>query len=75
MSCRETCPKDQVIFQEGSMGYQMYIIISGSVKILQNRDGKDYLVDALWMGGCFGEMAILTDFPRSATSSRKKTAS
>lgn len=67
MSSRETYAKDKVVFQEGSVGHKMYVIISGSVKILQNKDGREYLVDTLGTGGCFGEMAILSDMPRSAT--------
>lgn len=62
-------PKDMVIFREGDNGEALYILIDGAVRILRQApevwDGIMAYVEA---GGCFGEMALADDFPRSATA-------
>ncbi|KAF0123081.1 MAG: cyclic nucleotide-binding domain-containing protein [bacterium] len=46
----------------------MYIIQSGKVKITKKAGGADRILTTLSSGDFFGEMAILTDGPRSATA-------
>lgn len=62
-------PKDMVVFREGDTGEALYVLISGAVRIVKDApevwDGTMAYVEA---GGCFGEMALVDDFPRSATA-------
>lgn len=56
--------KGETIFFEGTSGDQMYVVLGGVVGIM---DGKRKLADVR-LGGMFGEMALITDQPRSATA-------
>ena len=58
----------EVIFEEGSIGQEFYIIESGKVEISQRIDSGKTLIAVLGNGDFFGEMAALTDAPRSATA-------
>jgi CRP/FNR family cyclic AMP-dependent transcriptional regulator len=60
-------PRNTVVFQEGDKGNQLYVIVSGKVKVfLADSEGKEIIVDVLSAGQYFGEMA-LDDAPRSAS--------
>lgn len=54
----------QTIFKEGQPGDYMYFVVAGEVNV-QIR-GK--IVDTVGMGGILGEMALVDDKPRSATT-------
>ncbi|HOV33647.1 MAG TPA: cyclic nucleotide-binding domain-containing protein [Candidatus Hydrogenedens sp.] len=56
--------KDKVIFYQGSIGSQVYLILNGSIGICQ--DNKE--ISRLGEGEIIGEMALLTKQPRSATA-------
>ena len=57
-----------VLFEQGSKGSTMYVIESGSVEIVRTFDGKKHIVAVLTPGDFFGEMAIVSRRPRSATA-------
>ena len=57
----------KAIFDEGSKGDKMYVVISGEVTI--ERAGK--VVEALSAGDIFGEMALLDGTRRSAAARAK----
>ena len=59
---------NEVIFEEGSIGDEFYIIESGKVEISQRIGGRKTAIAVLEKGDFFGEMAALTDAPRSATA-------
>lgn len=60
-------PAGHTVFLEGDPGDVMYIIVTGEVLIHKNvSDGAEMKI-TLGPGECFGEMAILDGFPRSAT--------
>jgi CRP/FNR family transcriptional regulator, cyclic AMP receptor protein len=59
----ETFPAGQVIIEEGQPGDIMYVVQAGEVDILLG--GK--VIDSAGPGGIIGEMALLSDRPRSAT--------
>jgi CRP/FNR family transcriptional regulator, cyclic AMP receptor protein len=61
--------QQEVIFKEGSIGNTMMIITSGEVRVTQEAapDEEEALV-ILKKGDVFGEMALLEDLPRSATT-------
>ncbi len=59
--------KDEDIFREGDIGDFLYIIVSGKVSVLKNKDGKPEEIATLGSGEYFGEMALLNQNTRSAT--------
>lgn len=60
---RESYEADQVVLAEGDSSDHLYVIASGSVRV--ERGGEH--VAQLEPGGHFGEMAVLTNKPRTAT--------
>ena len=59
--------KDVTIFGIDDPGDCMYIIKSGEVKIIAGEDGVGEVLAFLGRGNYFGEMALLTGEPRSAS--------
>lgn len=58
----------EVVFEEGQLGAELYILLDGSVKIVKARgSGQELLLTRLEGVNYFGEMAILDDEPRSAS--------
>jgi CRP/FNR family transcriptional regulator, cyclic AMP receptor protein len=57
----------QEIVRQGETGVGAFIIRSGKVEIVQDRAGHQHKVGELKSGEIFGEMALLDEFPRSAT--------
>ncbi|OGN95932.1 MAG: hypothetical protein A2Z77_04185 [Chloroflexi bacterium RBG_13_51_36] len=66
---RQRYGKSQVIFEEGSIGSEMYLIHSGRVllSVRRNETEQTPLV-VLNPGDFFGEMALVDDSPRSTTA-------
>jgi CRP-like cAMP-binding protein len=61
-------PKDMTLFKEGDRGEALYVVIEGAVRIVKSiPQSWDGTMAFLERGGCFGEMALVDDFPRSAT--------
>ncbi|HXE73919.1 MAG TPA: HEAT repeat domain-containing protein [Candidatus Nitrosotenuis sp.] len=58
----------EVIFREGDLGDQLYILVEGEVRVVKNYGTPQELhLTTLKAVSYFGEMAILDDEPRSAT--------
>ena len=57
----------QEIVRQGDTGVGAFIIKTGRVEIVQDRPGHTHKVGELKSGEVFGEMALLDEFPRSAT--------
>ena len=53
-------------FREGDLARTMYVLESGRVAVLREWQGRQVLVREFGPGDCFGEMAMLDLFPRSA---------
>ena len=54
--------------RQGDTGVGAFIIRSGKVDIVQERDRGETKLGTLGPGDVFGEMALLDEFPRSATA-------
>ena len=66
---RRAFPAGEVIFHQDDPGDRLYIVLDGRVKIcLISEDGREATLAILEQGECFGEMAVLTGAPRSATA-------
>ena len=59
----------ETIIREGDPGHEMYFIESGRVRVVRGSGPKALLLAELGAGDLFGEMALLTGSPRSATVS------
>lgn len=60
-------PKDDYFFRESEAPDFIYVLESGSVAVLKSWLGKEYKIRHLGPGDCFGEMALIDLFPRSAS--------
>lgn len=62
-------PPNTAIVREGASGDAMFIIKNGQVEVKKREQnlGLDLTIATLGTGACFGEMALLTGKPRTAT--------
>lgn len=65
-------PMGEIIFSEGDIGTEMFIIQSGTVELFKASGGEVRVLGTLKKGDFFGEMSVLEDIPRTA-SARAKT--
>jgi CRP-like cAMP-binding protein len=56
--------KGNIIFHKGTTGNQMFVVLGGKISLYS---GKKHLAD-LKAGDMFGEMALISSEPRSATA-------
>ncbi len=62
-----TYPKHALLIQEGDRSDQLYVVLSGRLKVfLSDSDGKEIVIDTLGPRQLFGEMAMEGE-PRSAS--------
>lgn len=60
--------KGEIIFREGDLGTEMYVIEKGKVEIRKKIGLEEHTLSILEKGDFFGEMSILEGLPRSATA-------
>lgn len=65
---RQVFPAGARIFTEGESGQFAYVIESGNVEMLANRNGRKVILARLGEGDLLGEAALLDDDPRVATA-------
>ncbi|MBM4379634.1 MAG: cyclic nucleotide-binding domain-containing protein [Deltaproteobacteria bacterium] len=63
-----------VLFKEGDPGREMYVLQSGKVTLTKNVRDVEKVLAVLGPGEFFGEMAIISNKPRSATATVSETA-
>ncbi|PWT73574.1 MAG: cyclic nucleotide-binding protein [Proteobacteria bacterium] len=54
-------------FREGDKAQSVFVLESGRVAVLKLWEGREHLLSRLGPGDCFGEMALMDLFPRSAS--------
>jgi CRP/FNR family transcriptional regulator, cyclic AMP receptor protein len=57
----------EFFFREGDSAQTMYVIEQGAVEVLKRWEGREWSLHELAGGDCFGEMALMDFFPRSAS--------
>jgi CRP-like cAMP-binding protein len=57
----------EVVFRQGDAGNSLFLILSGEVAVQHELDGETRELARLRGGAFFGEMALITSSPRSAT--------
>lgn len=62
---REHYGRGELVFAEGDFGDRMYVIQSGQVKVVSERNGSEKIFSYLNPGNFFGETALLTGEPRN----------
>lgn len=56
------------IIKEGTVGDSMYVLVSGSVRILKRvQGGEEIVINHLFENTYFGELALIDNLPRSAS--------
>lgn len=68
----QTYNKGEIIMNEGSVGKEMYIVLSGSLDVVVHFEHHPRVVGTIRKGECVGEMALLGDGKRSATVVAKR---
>src|SRR5919109_3350570 len=65
----KSAAKGSIIFNQNDRGEAAYIVRSGVVNIiLSMADGRELVINEMREGDCFGELALLTGAPRSASA-------
>jgi CRP/FNR family transcriptional regulator, cyclic AMP receptor protein len=54
-------------FREDDPARSMFVLGSGRVEVIKTWQGRDFVLNDLGAGDCFGEMALMDLFPRSAS--------
>jgi CRP/FNR family transcriptional regulator, cyclic AMP receptor protein len=57
-----------IVFHEGDPGRALFVVVEGAVEITQARLQGEYVLVTLGPGDAFGELALIDDYPRSATA-------
>jgi len=64
---RETHPAQTVIFRQGEPGDKFYLVLEGEVEVLLEEPGGPRPIATVGPGGFFGEIALISGEPRTAT--------
>jgi eukaryotic-like serine/threonine-protein kinase len=67
VSRQETFQTGDTILQEGTGGSTMYVVVRGRVSVRKMAGTKPVEIKRVSKGECFGEMAVISQMPRSAT--------
>jgi len=60
-------PTNEYFFREHDQADSMFVLEAGKVAVLKSWRGQEHLLLTLKEGDCFGEMAVMDLFPRSAS--------
>jgi CRP/FNR family cyclic AMP-dependent transcriptional regulator len=61
-------PRNTVLFQQGQPSADLYIVVTGQIKVfVSEAQGKEVTLTLEGPGGYFGELGLVDEAPRSAT--------
>ena len=66
--CINEYEASEVIFEEGSVGHELFVVLDGKVDIVKQSSAGRTLIVTLGKGEFFGEMAVIDGSARSATA-------
>ena len=55
--------KDHIVIKKGSPGVHLYLIKSGSARVVSESEEEEFTIATIPEGKCFGEMSLLTGNP------------
>ena len=58
----------EILFRDGDLSREMYIVQKGSLEIFKTVDGKKIILATVERGSMAGEMSLLESLPRSASA-------
>jgi CRP-like cAMP-binding protein len=58
-------PSGRMVFEKGSEGDALYVVLTGSVQIFDTQDGRETDVACVDTGGYFGELSLLRNTQHS----------
>ncbi|XP_041375164.1 LOW QUALITY PROTEIN: cAMP-dependent protein kinase type II regulatory subunit-like [Gigantopelta aegis] len=58
---------DEIVMKQGDNGENVYVVDSGTYVVSINVSGKTKVIHTFVNSGCFGELALMYNMPRSAT--------
>lgn len=65
----EEYQEDEIIFQQGDTSQDMYVVLSGAIRIFKfDLGGKETTIDVFTTGDILGEFALIDRKPRNATA-------
>ncbi len=63
------CPEGDILFEEGDEAFDAYVIFEGAVEIFKKLpDGREVILRVIEKNDIFGEYAIISQCPRSASA-------
>lgn len=68
IASEETYGDGDIIFNEGSPGDWIYVILSGEVEIFKTVNQKKYIIEILREGEVFGELSFIGNISRTASA-------
>ena len=60
-------PAGTVVIRQGDPGDALFVVVNGRLRVSVRREGSDFAIAEVGRGELIGEMALLSDDPRSAT--------
>lgn len=66
--CINEYDASDVIFEEGSTGRELFVVLEGKIDIVKNSGAGRTVIVTLGKGEFFGEMAVIDGSSRSATA-------
>ncbi|TXJ17365.1 MAG: cyclic nucleotide-binding domain-containing protein [Afipia sp.] len=66
--CINEYDASEVIFEEGSTGRELFVVLEGKVDIVKTTGASETTIVSLGKGEFFGEMAVIDGSARSATA-------
>lgn len=60
------CKSGERVVRRGEVGHEMFLILSGGVEVRYQQEDREHLLDTFNRGEIFGEMAFVSELPRSA---------